>query len=375
MKLRDVYIENEKVLADSGNLVIELSVVDPISEIHLRFKAKNGATYNKHSPIARCISKIEVVDGANVIYSLDGMIAQAMTLYQTGVLPSMQRQAGPSENQEDHIIIRFGRYLWDTVFALVPANFRNLQIKISWNLGAVNTVGATGFLTGSGRVSIIARIMEGLETAPLGFLMGKEHYDWTTVGSGDERVALPADYPYVLFLLRAWEANVKLYSSITNLKLSLDQDKDIPFDLTSWDFLKMMENEFGKVILDQHIFADTEENIQNWLAVGETVGLIPETDPSDPATFRAIANVYGVDSGHLNLVQVTHAGGDAAAGIHQLISVGQGLHHTFARRFGNIADPATWLNAPEYGDIKAVIRQGNAGAAAKIALLQAKTYA
>jgi len=375
MKLRDVYIENEKVLADSGNLVVELAVVDPISEIHLRFKAKNGGSYNRSSPIARCVSKIEVVDGANVIYSLDGMMAQAMTLYQTGKVPSMQRQEGPSENQEDHVIIRFGRYLWDQLFALVPVKFRNLQIKVSWNLATVNTVGATGFLSGTGRLSIVARIMEGLEAEPVGFFMGKEHYDWTTVGSGDERIALPADYPYLLFLLRAYEANTKLYSSITNLKLSLDQDKDIPFDMTSWDFLKMMENEFGKIILDSHIHRDTEENIQTWLAVGETGILIPETDPSDPTTFRAIANVYGIDSGHLNLVQVSHAGADIAAGIHQLIVVGQGLHHTFAYPFGRIEDPSTYLNAPEHGDIKAVISQGDAGAAATVALLQAKTYA
>lgn len=375
MKLREVYIENEKTLSDSGNLVTELAVVDPVSELQFRFKAKNGASYNKDSPPARCISKIEIVDGATVIYSLDGMLAQAMSYYQTGKVPSMQRQAGPSENQEDHIVIRFGRVLWDKVFALVPVKFRNLQIKISWDLAKVNAVGATGYLTGSAKLSIIARVMEGLEGEPVGYMMAKKHYDWTTAASGDERIAIPTDYPYVLFLLRAWETEVKQYSTITNLKLSIDQDKDIPFDLASWDFLKMMENQWGKFVLDQHIFSASAENIQTWMGVGETAVITPEGQDAAGATAGAIDTLYGVDSGHLDLKVFGNDGLAKAACIHQLITVGQGLHHTFAYPFGIMDDPTTWLDAPSYGDIKAVITQGNAGAAADLALLQARAYA
>lgn len=374
MNLREVYIEKDKTLADSGNLVTELAVVDPVSEIQLRFKAKNYSDYNKNAPPARCISKIEIVDGADVLYSLDGMLAQAMSYYQTGRVPSMQRQAGPSENQEDHIVIRFGRSLWDKVFALVPNKFRNLQIKISWDLAKVRAVGAAGYLTGSAKLSIIARLMEGLEAEPAGFLMAKKHYDWTTAASGDERIPLPTDYPYVLMLLRAWEAEVKLYTTIANLKLSIDQDKDIPFDLASWDFLKMMENHWGKFILDQHIFSAGEENIQSWLGVGETAVLIPEGQDAVGATAGAIDTLYGVDSGHLNLKVFGNDGQAKAACIHQLLTIGQGLHHTFAYPFGLMEDPTSWLDAPGVGDIKAIITQGNAGAAADLALLQARAY-
>lgn len=374
-KYRDVYIEDEKTLADSGTDTIELAVVDPISEIDIRIKNKNGATSNKNNPIMRNITKIEIIDGADVLYSLRGELAQAMSYYQSGLVPSMQRQGGPSENQEDHFILRFGRWLWDKPYALVPQNFRNLQLKISYDFSKVNAIGATGFLTGNGKLSVIARLMEDIAEPPAGFMMAKNHYNWTTAASGDERIPLPTDYPYVMMLLRAWEANVKLYTTISNLKLSIDQDKEIPFDLSSWDLLKQMENDYGLITLEQHIFAASEENIQTWLGVGETINVTPEGQDAVGATAGAVATVYGVDSGHFNLKLFGNDGLAKAASILQTIARGQALNHTFAKVFGGVNDPEGWLMAPEKGDIKAVITQGNAGAVADLALLQARTYA
>lgn len=374
-KYRDVYIEDEKTLADSGTETIELAVVDPISEIDIRIKNKNGATSNKNSPIMRCISKIEVVDGADVLYSLRGELAQALSYYQSGIVPSMQRQAGPSQNQEDHFILRFGRWLWDRVYGLTPQHFRNLQLKISYDFAKVNAVGATGFLTANGKLSVVARLMENLEAPPVGFMMSKNHYNFTSAASGDERISLPTDFPYVMMLLRAWETEVKLYTTISNLKLSVDQDKEIPFDLSSWDLLKQMENDFGLITLEQHIYATTEENIQSWLGVGESAVVTPETLSTDPTTLYGVANVYGVDSGHLNLVHRNPGNTAAVTNILQLIMRGQALNHTFAKIFGSVSEPDSWLAAPEKGDIKAIITQGNAGAAVDLALVQARAYA
>lgn len=373
-KYRDVFIENDKTLGDSGTEIIELSVVDPISELHIKVKNKNGATSNKNNPIMRNISKIEIVDGANVIYSLSGALAQAMSYYQRRIVPSMQRQGGPSENQEDHFVIRFGRYLWDTIYALTPLSFRNLQLKITYNFATVTAIGATGYLTGNGKLSVIARLMEDPTLKPIGYMMAKDHYSWTTAASGEERVPLPTDYDYVMMLVRAWEVNVKLYTTLSNLKLNIDSDKDVPFDMDSWQLLKMMENEYGLITLEQHLYATTEENIQSWLGVGESAVVTPETLSTDPTTLYAVANVYGIDSGHLNLVVRNPGNTAAVTTIIQAIIRGQALNHCYAIPFGNMADPLTWFEATKVGDIKAVITQGNAGAAADIVLLQMRTY-
>jgi len=373
-RYRDAYIEKEKTLADSGTLVTELAVVDPISEIHIRFEAKNGGTSNKNNPISRNISKIELVDGSNVVYSLDGMLSQSMSYYQRRKMPSMQRQGGPSENQEDHFILRFGRWLWDQDFALVPAKFRNLQLKITWDLATYATVGATGFLADSAVITIIAKVMEDMGGEPGAYMMAKSHYSWTTAGSGDERIALPSDHPYLLMLLRTWETETKLFSTIKNLKLSIDQDKIIPFDLDSWDLLKAMENEYGLFTLEQHAFAGTEQNVQTWMGNGETVVATTESPVDGAGVTNTYPALYGVDSGHINIALTDSAGTDDVDSIIHVIARGQALNHTFAYPFGLPDNPESWLPAPDYGDIKAVITQGNAGAAGNLALLQVKSY-
>lgn len=369
-KYRQVYIENEKTLNNSGTQVIELAVVDPISEIHIRFKAKNGSTSNKNNPICKNISKIELVDGSNVIYSLNGFMAQSMSYYQRRMMPSMQRQGGPSENQEDHFVIRFGRWLWDEVFALVPANFRNLQLKITWDLN----IAVTTWTTDTGKLTVIALIMEDMTAEPTHYFMAKSHYSWTTAGSGEERIALPSDHPYALMLFRAWETEVKLQTTITNIKLSLDQDKDIPFNLSSWDLLKFMENEYGIFTLEQHAFAGTEQNVQTWMGVGETIVATSESAPAGAGVTNTYPALHGVDSGHLNIALTDSAGTDDVDGIIQVVARGQALNHCYAYPFGLMANPDTYLKAPDYGDVKAIITQGNAGAAANLALLQAKAY-
>lgn len=373
-KYRDVYIENEKTLADSGTVVIDLSVVDPVSEIIVKVGNKNGGTSNKNNPISRNISKIEIVDGANVIYSLSGMLAQAMSYYQRKVVPSMQRQGGPGENQEDNYVIRFGRYLWDKMFALVPSAFRNLQLKVTYDFETVRAVGATGFLTGNGSLTVIARLMEGEGISPVGYMMAKNHYNWSTAAAGDERIDLPRDHAYVMMLLRAWETDVKLYTTIDNIKLSIDQDKDIPFDLASWDALKAMENDLGLITLEQHIFSGTEENVQTWLGVGESAVVTPESLPGGAGVTNQYATIHGVDSGHLNIVLTDSAGTNGAPVISHVIARGQALNHCIVQPFGMIEDPDSWLDVSGIGDIKAIITQGNAGASADLVLLQAKMY-
>lgn len=381
-KFRDTLIEDEKTLANSGTQTIELALDDPISEIHIKVEAKNGGNRgvtplggNDDSPIARCISKIELVDGSNVIYGLDGMLAQAMSFYQRGSLPSMQRRSGPTENQVDHFVLRFGRFLYDQAYALVPNKFRNLQLKITWDLAKVNSIGNDGFLTDTGKLTIMARIMEEMASEPVGYMMAKEHFDWTTAASGIESIVLPTDYPYVLMLLRSWNADEKITKAVTNLKLSIDQDKDIPFDLSAENLLQLMENEFGKITMDQQPYITDGTTFQTWIGSAENGLVTPSTIENAPTDPVAQLSIRSIDSGHATIEALTPAGAaySGEVDIHARIT-GQALNHCFAYLLGRKEDPDSWLNAPDFGSMKLKVTQGQASADAKLALLQARPY-
>ena len=367
-KYREVYLEKDKTLADSGTETIEIATADPISEIELKFYAVNGATSNKGNPIARVVTKIEVFDGSDKLFSMDGRLATALYCYQShGGYRETQNEA-PLYTKGIRIPLRFGRWLWDPLYALIPQSFRNLQLKVSWNLAEVRAVGATGFGTGTAKMSVIVKVMEGLEAPPVGFFMSKDHYAFTSAGSGEERIALPTDHPYVSVLMRAWETGIDVSESITNLKLSLDHDKDIPFDIAASDAVAQLLEKYGEFNFSIFAFGDDAEAHEVWfgsasaaLATAQSAGII--------------CAATALSGGKVTMSQLTHAGVAQNGLTFFLLVAGQALYHAIYREFGDVEDPTTWLNAPDHGDIKLILTQGNAGAETNVVLTQARAYA
>lgn len=367
-KYREVYLEKDKALADSGSETIEIATADPISELELKFYATNGATSNKNNPIARAVTKIEVFDGSDKLFSMDGRQAVALYAYQSrGGYRETQNEA-PNYVKGIRIPLRFGRWLWDPAYALVPQAFRNLQMKVSWNLAEVRAVGATGYVTGSAKMSLIVKVMEGLETPPVGFMMSKEHYAFTSAGSGEERIALPTDHPYVAMQLRAWETTIDINDSITNMKLSLDHDKDIPFDIATSDAVAQLLEKYGEWNFNFFAYGDDGGTHEIWF--GSASGC--------QASAQAAGTIIGVTAlsgGVATLAQKLHDNTAVNTLTSFLLATGQALYHTLYREFGDIEDPTTWLNAPTVGDIKLILTQGNAGAETNVVLTQARAYA
>ena len=367
-KYRDVYLEQGKTLADSGTHTIDISPVDPISQLMVNIWATNGATSNKDAPIARIITKIEVIDGADTIFSMDGRLAHALYYYMSGNRPQHAIREEGTESQSCNIPLMFGRWLWDPQFALDPTRFRNLQLKVSWNLAAVRAVGATGFLTGSAQLSVIAKVMEGLEAPPAGFMMSKNHYSWTTGASGDERIALPSDYPYVLMMLRAWESGVSMTDSITNFKLNIDFDKYIPLDIELGDLINRVEDMYGTMYLPILFQGDSSENHELWVGDASSIqAMAVEAD--------RYVSLLSFTAGRYQLGIYNNLGVAQTAQTVNVDIWGLCPWNCVVVPMGVISDPATYLMAPEHGDIKAVITQGNAGAEADVVLTQLRGYA
>jgi len=366
-KYREVFLEKGKTLGDSGTQTIEIGVVDPISELHILMWATNGATSNKNNPIARNVTKIEVVDGADVLFSMDGRLAQALAYYWTKKYPYKAWQEYGGAAQEDVFPIRFGRWLWDPIYALAPGKFRNLQLKITWNLANVTAVGATGFESGSAKLTVIARIMEALAEEPTGFLMHKNHYSFTSAASGDERIDLPTDYPYALLMIRAWESGVGINSSITNLKISIDEDKDIPLDMSLAYIEELIEEEYGLIEHGIRMYGDHGDVKQVWLAMQERAALNCETDP-------VIANFHDLMNGQMTLDLYNHDGITATGKMLQCKVQGQLPWNCVGYSFGKLDDPTTYLQAQEHGKIRAILTQGDAGAEVDIVLSQLRSY-
>lgn len=368
MKTRDVYLEQGKTLGNSGTETIDISPVDPISEIVVNMWATNGATSNKDAPIPRVISKIEIVDGADVQFSMDGRMAHALYFYMSGKKPQASIREEGGESQACNIPLRFGRYLWDKELALDTTKFKNAQLKITWNLEAVRAVGATGFVSNSLQMSIIARVMEELEAPPIGYMMHKDHYSFTSAASGDERIALPTDHPYVMAMIRAYDADVDMADSISNVKLDVDFGKFVPLDMEMGDLINRAEDVWGDVMFDILFEGDSSETHEHWLGAAKDLKALAV----EPGLY---CSEILFNAGQYQLGIYDAAGAAQTVKTVDVAVRGQCPWNCVALQFGVLEDPTTYFDATKHGDIKAVLTQGAANAVTNLALTQMRLYA
>lgn len=367
MRTRDVLLDSDYTLSsDSGTRTQNIDVTDPIAGITVVLRGTNGATSNKASPASHCITKIEIVDGGQVLYSMPGLLQRGLISHLTGVTPHTKISEIGGDSQYCTLPLWFGRYQYDPTYAFNPTAFLNPQIKVTYNLAAVNAVGATGFTTGSGRLTIALHVLEDVE-APLGFLSSKEYENFTSAASGDYISELPVDRVWRTMLVRAYEAGTALNSSLTNLKLSFDGGSFMPFNQSIPKFWRQMVTSFGPITSEVLAQADNGTAYENWLAfvIGGAV---------NGRSSGVIATVNSHDNSQTSPYLVNHAG-TAQTGTGVWTSLrGTSLENCVVIPFGDINKPETWLSTSQWRNAKLYLTQGNAGATCNVALQELYTY-
>ena len=366
MKTRNLYLENSKSLGDSGTEVINLDMLDPITQIALDFGATNGSSGNLNNPIVHNITKVEVVDGSDVLLSMPGHILRGLFSHLMGFCPGEYHTEQNSDGPIEQLIIPFGRYLYDTEYAFDPTKFRNPQLKVSWNLANVRAVGVTGFATGTLSYTAIARLMSDVP-APRGFLMTKNIYSFDSAASGDERIDMPTDYPYRALAVRSYEQDVDSVSTLTNIKLSVDGDKEIPLDIETGNLRQLMLQMFPILEHSRKVRVTNGTIIDTWM--GLSVG--------GDISAGTSGYIIGVDSwwkARVNPFWVLHDNTAGSTGVGFLTDRGTQFESTFVYPFGRLDDPETWFDARAAAALKLYLTQGNADGKVAVALQQERAY-
>jgi len=366
MLRRQSYLENRKVLADSGEIVTDINVRDPITALWVEIRASNGGTSNKNSPMVACIDAIEVIDGSDVLFSLDGYEVFALTAYALGHIPYSLICEYGNLTQNLNALIPFGRFIGDTMYALDPTRFANLQVRVKWNLANVNTVGLTGYTTGTATLTVVADIMEGAP-APIGCLMTKEHYTFTTAASGVEYVDLPTDFNHRALLIRCHEAGSGQMSGISNVKVSCDQGKFIPFDMRKNDLHRLMTLRYPPFHYKHTFYVTTSGTIYPLLKFDEQVCLTGY----DADIFASYLN-DGIGEGAVYI----YGNGGVTSGNKQLMADVQGFCPvgTIWYPWGLLAEPSSWLGATQFRSLRLELTQDNAGASCFVVVQQDRPY-
>jgi len=368
MRTRDGVVEYQKVLSDSGTLIKDMDMVDPVSALYLEFQGTNGTTSNPDNFISDVITKIEIVDGSDVLYSLNLAQLEALHFFKLKQTPVLFPSDWPGGVQRHGCLLLFGRRLWDQRFAMDFRVYKNPQLKITSNLGAIRAAAADGaFVSGTLLATIVAKIMEEVP-APAEYLMAKQIDSFTSVTSGDKRVDMPTDHVYRMLMGRFWVEGEDLIDVITKIKMTCNVDKFIPFERYTKQLDAEALAQFGLIeYKHDHKQAYSEAwrvipNMEPWAS-------LVSRDPSVPLDWVQ----YAQWSSQILTEQYTAAGVlDGTARRVTSWTHGHAPHACLPVPFGDMDLPETWFDPTPYKKIELVLSQGKA-ATCEICLEQVRS--
>ena len=234
-----IYKETDATTAKTETVDIDLS--EKISRLQIQFHSTN----NGHTPTAvhaAAVSKVEIVDGSDVLYSLSGKQIEALMFYNGKKTPYEREFRNDVENYMV-LDVPFGRRLWDTVLALDPAKYRNPQIKVTHNKAN------GGSAPDAATLQICADVFDEKPVSPIGYLMAKEYYSFTSAASAaNEYVDLPNDYPIRRILLQTIESGSWWENLLSEFELSEEEGKRKPIELTTGgELVELVMDKYGPV--------------------------------------------------------------------------------------------------------------------------------
>jgi len=233
----------EKAISAAGTEPINVRIKDPISRIEFRHVITRAARDSAGHP-SLDITKVELVNGSDVLFSMNGSECQALNIYDRQVGSMLEGDRHISVDQVATYGLDFGRYLWDKQLALNPSarEFGDLQLKISHTL-TNSDASAT-----AGKLEVYAHVFDERKVNPTGFLMSKEQYNYTCGSANSyEYVPMPADYPVRKMLIRGYRAQYDPWSSITEFKIDENNEERVPYDWNMENYSRMMKGQWKEV--------------------------------------------------------------------------------------------------------------------------------
>jgi len=233
MKYRIETVLDAETATTAATKTQDIDVSDPISKITLQFKGtNNGSTPTAHG--AKMISKIELVDGSDILHSVSGIQSQAISFSDTGKMPFQVNEFRDNVMNIQTFELNFGRWLWDTQLALDPTKFRNLQLKITHDkaLGGSAPDAAT--------LGMFLHLFDEKKVNPMGFLQNKEWKGYSLVNSAVELTNLPVDLPIRKLFIQSLSGGKQPWEQFNKIKLTEDEGRKTPInELKTSDLLKL----------------------------------------------------------------------------------------------------------------------------------------
>ena len=335
----------EENLSTSGTKTIDVNIADPISAFvfQTRITFVTGA---RLTPEPSVYSKIELVDGSDVLMALSGTQMAALAFYEGYKQINWAACNLTNETEEGFLRVNFGRKLWDTMLALDPKKFRNLQLKVTYNTATVAASATPVYLR------VLAECFDEKVISPMGLLVNKEFHSYTGGASTYQYIDLPTDLMLRKLFLQTKGFGIAHTALLTSMRLSEDNDKRVPFDILTWDLMDRELAEFGRC----HQYVGAYGNDASYPVFGA---------PCNVENF----NVMNASAQHA-IQATTGTGGKFSFATSSATEIvigelsGSLPYFVHCYPFGDQMDPDDWYDVSKVGSLRFRVYSGASGASA-----------
>jgi len=128
VRMRQPYLRHAYALPDAGSHIEDINILDPIMDFYIRMYATNGGTSNISNSIIDVLNSIEVIDGSDILWSLDSEEILANQYYHYKESTDMGIDERDDEVQATVFKIPFGLGRMHPDIAFDPTRFANPQL-------------------------------------------------------------------------------------------------------------------------------------------------------------------------------------------------------------------------------------------------------
>lgn len=321
-------------ITTAGTEPISLAGLDSISRLYAVIELVNNGNNPTNHPLA-AMPMIDIVDGSDVIASMKGYGAQAMSYYDTGKMPHNELNYEDNGWARVTVPINFGRFLWDPELALNPKNFKNLllRVKHDYSLGGCSPDNAY--------LRIFADMFDEKVITPVGYLQSKEIFSFTPAAGAAKYVGLPMDNDIRKIVVMNVNDNEEPDIQFESIVIDEDKGKHIVVDCQTMDLIRRSAEAYDRFTeyFSGHLATTTDDEF--WLSACKDIQVGGLCDLNDAVlTFTW----SGGRSRVFYASAATYFGG---------IVSGRCPHGSVPILFGNQNEPDDWWKVENVGEARA----------------------
>lgn len=224
-----VLVDDELQASDDATRILDLPKSNYLHALYVKIQATNGGTSGRGFRPDDVLDLVTVYGSASdVLVNLTPQELREWYMWQAGENIPQFRTEEASAIQWAVYPIFFGRWAYDSDYYLPMTRLEDPKIHIKFS----PTIAATGFATGTTRISVWALMSMGREPGQYrGTLSRKTIKAFTSAAAGDDETLLTKGNMLRQLMIRAYEAATIPSNNVTHVKFSLNDDETVMYDL------------------------------------------------------------------------------------------------------------------------------------------------